>query len=56
MTNWLNRGKIMLIDKIQVIWRLGEWRGIGWFWYPDYVPYRWLIRIPFVCEIKKVRR
>ena len=46
----------MIIGRTHIIWKLGEWQGIGWFWYGDYKPYSWLIRLPWICEIKRVRQ
>jgi hypothetical protein len=46
----------MTIGKTRLIWYLGKWRGVGWFVesHPAFC-YTWEIRIPWICEIKRVR-
>jgi|TARA_R100001530_G_scaffold29821_2_gene23423 hypothetical protein len=45
-----------MFDRVHIIWYLWKWKGIGIFFFRTPYPYSYLIRIPWLMEVKIVRR
>lgn len=45
----------MRLGDYQISWFLFKWKGFGIFVFPESVYYTFKIRIPWICEIKRLR-